>query len=75
MQAFETREGPRKVLVVNKRNRSFPIQVAGTAGGGLDVTDQQTGEQPARRTKMTTDTFTLEGHGVAVVSLPGASQP
>lgn len=74
VQAFETREGKRKVLVVNQRNRWFPIQVAGAAGGTPEMTDQETGEQPARRTELGTDTFTVDGYRGAVVSLPGASQ-
>ena len=43
---FVTRDGKRKVLLVNKRDRTVVASVPGAAGGRLEVVDQQTAFQP-----------------------------
>ncbi len=64
-----TREGQHKVLLVNKRDRSFVVTVPGAAAGHVDVVDQQTAFQPPARGQLYSDEVTLGGLAVAVVTL------
>ena len=68
-----TRDGKRKVLLVNKRDRTFVMSVPGAAGGHVDVVDQQTGFQPPAGGQLRNDNVTLGGLAVAVVTLPEGS--
>jgi hypothetical protein len=68
--AFVTRDGKKRVLLVNKRNRSFDVSIAGANKGQLDYVDQTTGFQPPATAKLTADTVKLGGFCVAVVTLP-----
>jgi hypothetical protein len=68
--AFVTRDGKKRVLLVNKRNRPFDVTVTGASGGQLDYVDQTTGFQPPATTKLTADSVKLAGYSVAVVTLP-----
>ena len=68
--AFATRDGKRRVLLVNKRNRRFDVSVVGASGGQVDCVDQTTGFQPPASTKLSSDTVKLSGFSVAVVTLP-----
>jgi hypothetical protein len=70
-QAFVTRDGQRKLLLINKRDRSFDIEIAGAKGGSLAVVDQKTIVQPAKAKKLGGDRLTIEGLAVVVVTLPG----
>src|SRR5215470_3432194 len=40
--AFSTRDGKRRVLLVNKRNRTFDVSLTGATGGQLDYVDETT---------------------------------
>ncbi len=66
---FTTRDGAHKVLLVNKRDRTFVISVPGAAGGHVEVVDQQTAFQPPAGGKLRSDEVTLGGLAVAVVTL------
>ncbi len=68
--AFLTHEGKRRVLLVNKRDRSFDVTIAGAHGGQLDYVDQTTGFQPPATVKLSRDPVKLAGYSVAVVTLP-----
>jgi hypothetical protein len=68
--ATVTRNGKRRLLLVNKRNRSFAVAVTGEAGGKVDYVDQTTGFKPPATAQLRGDRFTLEGFSVAVVTLP-----
>jgi len=68
--AFLTRAGKRRVLLVNKRNRTFEVSVAGASGGQIEYVDQTTSFQPPASTKLSSDTVELAGFSVAVVTLP-----
>lgn len=68
--AFLTREGKRRVLLINKRDRKFEVAVTGAAAGQISFVDQTTSFQPPATTKLTTDRFTLGGYSVSVVTLP-----
>jgi hypothetical protein len=68
--AFATHDGKRRVLLVNKRDRTFDVSVVGASGGQVDYVDQTTGFQPPASAKLTSDTVKLAGFSVAVVTLP-----
>jgi len=68
--AFVTHDGKKRVLLVNKRNRSFEVAIAGASGGQIDYVDQTTGFQPPATAKQIADTVGLAGYSVTVVTLP-----
>ncbi len=67
---FITRDGQRKVLLVNKHDRTLVASLPGAAGGRLEVVDQQTALQPPAVSQLPGDDVTLSGLAVAVVTLP-----
>jgi len=68
--AFATHDGKRRLLFVNKRNRSFDIVVAGATGGKVDYVDQTTGFKPPQTAALIADSFKLQGFSVAIVTFP-----
>ena len=68
--AFVTHDGKHRVLLVNKRNRTFDVTVTGANGGQESYVDQMTGFQPPASAKLSSDSFKLRGYSVAVVTLP-----
>lgn len=69
-QAWRTRDGKRKLLLVSKRDRGIEISLDGAAGATAAVVDQSTAGQPARVETLSGDTFLLTGYTVAVVTFP-----
>jgi len=67
---FVTRDGMRKLLLVNKRMWTVVASVPGASGGQLQVVDQQTGFQPPAVSQLGGDDIALGGLAVAVVTLP-----
>jgi hypothetical protein len=67
---FVTRDGKRKVLLINKRDRTEVVSIPGVRGGQLEVVDQQTGFQPPSSHQVESDDATLGGLAVAVATLP-----
>ncbi|HEX4425697.1 MAG TPA: glycosyl hydrolase family 39 [Terriglobales bacterium] len=63
-------DGKRRALLVNKRDRPFDISVPGATGGREEYVDQTTAFDPPGSIKLTTDTVTVRGLSVAVVTLP-----
>jgi len=63
-------DGKRRILLVNKRDRPFEITVPGATGAQEDYIDQTTNFNPAASVKLTSEKITLNGLGVAVVTLP-----
>jgi len=68
-QAFTTRDGARRLLLVNKRDREFDVVIPEANGKTVEYVDQTTGSQPPARAKISGDTFKLTGYMVAVVEL------
>jgi len=64
-----TKEGSRRVLLVNKRNREMKVQLAGAGGGKLEYADQTTGFNPPATVSLGSDNITLNGFSVAAVTL------
>ncbi len=71
-QAFEARAGNRKVLLVNKRNRTFSVSVPG-ATLAL-VVNQQDAPAPPHAVHLSGGVLDLAGFGVAVVTLDRTSE-
>ena len=67
---FVTRDGKRKLLLVNKRDWTIVAIVPGASGGHLEVVDQQTAFQPPAVAQLPSDDVILGGLAVAVVTLP-----
>jgi hypothetical protein len=68
--AVVTKQGRRRMLLVNKRDRNFHLSILGASGGQLDYVDVTTGLQPPSTAKLTSDNLTLHGFSVAVLTLP-----
>lgn len=68
--AFTSQDGRKRVLLVNKRNRTFAVTVMGGAGGRLEYVDQTTSFEPPAVMKLSSDTLRLSGYSVAVITLP-----
>lgn len=68
-QAFQTRDGKRKLLLVSKRARSLDLALRGFAGATAEVVDQTTAGGPARAEKLSGETYRLPGFAVAVLTL------
>jgi hypothetical protein len=71
-QAYVTSGGERKLLLVNKRDREFEIDLPeATRGTKIEWIDLATGSNPPASQSIAGSTFKLGGFGVAVVSLTG----
>jgi len=68
-QGFMTADGVRKILLVNKREKSTSVVVPGGSAGEVEVVDQSTPNGTAKR-PMKLDSLTLDGFAVSVVTLP-----
>jgi hypothetical protein len=68
--AAVTRDGQRRVLLVNKRNRPIDVSIAGAKSGQEGYVDQSTALRPPAARKLESDRITLNGFAVAVVTLP-----
>jgi len=68
--AVITKDGKKRLLLVNKRDRSMKVSIPGASGGEQIYADQTTGFQPPAKTKLNSDEITLNGYSVAAVTLP-----
>jgi hypothetical protein len=68
--ALITKDGKRRVLLINKRNRKIEVSVPGAKGGEQVYVDQTTAFNPPATSKLTSDIVPLNGLAVAVVTLP-----
>ena len=69
-QAFRTRDGKRRLLLISKRDRPLDVALPGCAGATAEVVDQSTAGGPARSEPLSGDAFRLSGFAVAVLTLP-----
>ena len=70
MQAFITRDGSRKLLLVNKRDRTFEVTLPGAGGAREEHVDQLTAFDPPASSQLPGGQLTLRGLAVAVVAYP-----
>lgn len=68
-RGFINRDGKKKVLLVNMRDGAVKVRVSGTAGGRVDLLDQNTVNGPSTTDKLITDVVPLQGFAVAIVTL------
>ncbi len=68
-QAFVTPEGKHKILLVNKRNRTFDLALPGAEGAQVQLVDQATSFQPPASSTMAGNRITLGGLAVVAVTL------
>lgn len=71
-QAFATRGGERKILLISKRNRNIEVTLPGAAGAVATVVDQTTRGGAPRTETLSGETFRLPGFAVAVVTFRAA---
>jgi hypothetical protein len=69
VQAFITKGGERRILLVNKRDVSFTVRIPGAAGGEVEQVDQTT-ESAAVKRPVRSETLELPGLAVAVITMP-----
>src|SRR6185369_1764729 len=60
-QAFTDDKGNKKILLINKRDRKFEIEIAGAAGGRMQRVDIETGSEFPAIEKPGSDKITLNG--------------
>jgi len=70
MQAFVTRDGSRKILLVNKRDRTVEVALPGATGAREELVDQLTAFEPPASNQLAVDHLTLRGLAVAVLTYP-----
>jgi hypothetical protein len=65
-----TKDGKKRILLVNKRDRPFQVTIPGISGGQQAFVDQISGFGPVGSAKVASDTITLNGFSVSAVTLP-----
>jgi hypothetical protein len=68
--AVMTPNGKRRMLLVNKRDRELELSIPGATGGQIEAVDQSTAFNPPASSKLLSDSVTVKGLGVAVVTVP-----
>lgn len=72
-QAFVDKDGKRKLLLINKRDRFFELEIAGASGGTVAVVDKSTSNQLGTSKILGSNRVTIEGLAVAVVTLSNSN--
>lgn len=69
-QGFVAADGTRKLLLVNKRDRSFEILVPGAKGATWQCADRTIGFTPPAITILSVERVVLQSSSVSVITLP-----
>jgi hypothetical protein len=64
-----TKDGKKRVLLVNKSQNPMDVQLAGAGGSQMEYCDQTTGFDPAKKVSVNSDKISLNGFSVAVLTL------
>jgi hypothetical protein len=64
-----SKDGHKRVLLVNKSQNAMEVQVPGASGGEMELVDPNTGFGPPKTAAVTSDKITLNGFAVAVLKL------
>ena len=72
-QGYVVNSTAHKVLVINKRSTAQKVTVAGASGGGMVTIDEQSGEQPPRREKLSSDDIAMAPFAVSLIHLPATA--
>jgi len=70
VQAYITPQGQHKILLVNRRDRPFVLDIPGVKGGEEELVDQSTGFHPAVKGKLDADKVVLRGYEVNILKMP-----
>jgi Glycosyl hydrolases family 39 len=65
-----TRDGKRRVLLVNKSENAQQLQLTGAIGAQMAYVDETTGFGPPKTTRIDSEKLTLNAFSVAAVTLP-----
>ena len=65
-----TKDGKKRILLVNKRDRPFQVTIPGISSGQQVYVDEVSGFSPPATAKLSSDTLTLTGYSVTAVTLP-----
>jgi glycosyl hydrolase family 39 (putative alpha-L-iduronidase) len=65
-----TKDGKKRVLLVNKNEHAQEVELAGASGGEMEYADQTTGFDPPKTQHLGSDKVMLNGFSVAAVTLP-----
>jgi hypothetical protein len=68
--AVVTKDGKKRLLLVNKRDRTIKVNIKGATGGEQMYADETTSFQPPATTKLNSDEVTLNGYSVSAITLP-----
>jgi hypothetical protein len=68
-QGFVTRDGKRKLLLVNERDHALEVSIPESQGSETSYVDQSTSFQPPASAHLNENKLTLNGLEVAVVNL------
>jgi len=68
-QAFVSPRGERKLLVINKRERAFAVDLPEPGGAKLQIIDLATGSNPPTSSSIAGTSIKLGGFGIAAVTL------
>jgi Glycosyl hydrolases family 39 len=68
--AVVTKDGKKRVLLVNERDHPIQVGIPGATGGEQMYVDQTTAFEPPATTKLNSDEVMLNGYSVSAVTLP-----
>jgi hypothetical protein len=68
--AVITKDGKKRLLLVNKRDRRMTVNIPGANGGNQTYADQTTAFEPPATKRVTSDEIQLNEYAVSVVTLP-----
>lgn len=68
--AVITKQGKKRVLLVNKSERAQQVQVAGSRGGEMEYVDESTGLDPPKTVNLSSDQVSMSEFSVAAVTFP-----
>lgn len=68
--AVMTKDGKKRLLLVNKRDRPMTINIPGASGGNQTYADQTNAFEPPATKRVTTDDIQLNGYSVSAITLP-----
>lgn len=68
-QGLVFREGVRKILIVNRRDRPLTLAIRGLSGARLEMVDQTTGFQPPAVSEIEGERLELRGLAVGIATL------
>jgi hypothetical protein len=65
-----TENGKKRILLVNKSERSQEVQLVGAGGGQMEYVDETTGMDPPKTVHLRSDQMSLNEFSVAAVTFP-----